>query len=408
VATLSVTDLNLPAGLRVDSVISDAPAAIGNWAGSPMVLADLSWTEGDGNPVDERFVSPGGDALARIVLTSGSAGIPKAIALRHRMLMLRYRRYLYAFGNPFATCSRFFSDMGFGQAASFDLLLHFLSRGGAFFFPGASPMDSLQTFDLYKVQGLFASPGALSGILKFYEANAAFRSGFEVILTAGSPLSKSLSERVRARLGSNLVVVYGTSETATVAAAPAHTVADIPGAVGQVMPGVTVEIVDGSHRHLPPGQKGSVRIRSPTMVAEYLGDPELTHATFRDGFYYPGDLGYLTPDGVLVISGREKEVVNLGGAKIQPQLVEDVLAAFAAVDQAGVVAVPNALGLDELWALIVPRAPLDAEALAAHCRERLALPFCPVRFVGVEVLPRNANGKLDRPRLLELARAQPT
>ena len=111
---------------------------------------------------------------------------------------------------------------------------------------------------------------------------------------------------------------------------------------------------------------------------------------------------------MLVISGREKEVVNLGGAKIQPQLVEDVLAAFAALNQAGVVAVPNALGLDELWALIVPRAPLDTEALAAHCRERLALPFCPVRFVSVEALPRNANGKLDRLRLLELARIQPT
>lgn len=406
VATLSVTDLNLPAGLPVASIISSGSAAFGNWTGLPVVLADLSWTEGDGNSVDECFVSPGGDAVARIVLTSGSTGMPKAIALSHTMLMRRHGRYLHAFGNLFATCSRFFSDMGLGQAASFDLLLHFLSGGGVFFFPGASPMDSLQTFDLYKVQGLFASPGALSGILKFYEANTAFRSGFEVILTAGSPLSKSLSERVRARLGSNLVVVYGTSETATVAAAPAHTIADMPGAVGRVMPGVTVEIVDGSRRLPSPGQKGSLRVHSPTMVAEYVGDPELTRATFRDGFYYPGDVGHLTADGVLVISGREKEVLNLGGAKIQPELVEDVLAAFAAVDQAGVVAVPDALGLDELWALIVARAPLDAEALASHCRGRLALPFCPARFIRVEALPRNANGKLDRSRLLELARAR--
>jgi acyl-CoA synthetase (AMP-forming)/AMP-acid ligase II len=405
VATLSVSDLNLPAGLRVDSAITDAPAAIANWAKLPIALADLSWTEGDGKPIDERFVSAGGDAIARIVLTSGSTGTPKAIAISHESLMRRYGRYLFAFGNSFAECSRFFSDMGLGQSASFELMLYFLSRGGTFFLPGSSPMDSLQTFGLYKVSGLFASPGALSGILKFYEANSAFRSGFEVILTAGSPLPKSLSERIRARLGSNLVVVYGTSETATVAAAPAHAVADFPGAVGHVMPDVTVEIVDGSGRVLPPGQEGALRIRSPTVVEGYLGDPEQTKASFRDGTFHPGDLGYLRQDGMLVISGREKEVVNLGGVKVRPQLVEDVLAAFASVDQAAVVGVPNSLGIDELWALIVPRSPLDFEALKVHCRQRLDPLFCPVGFVTVDRLPRNEAGKIDRPGLMALARA---
>ena len=405
VATLSVADLELPAGLRVDSAITDAPASIGNWANLPMVLADLGWTEGDGKPIDERFVSAGAGAIARIVLTSGSTGVPKAIAISHAALMRRYGRYLFAFGHSFAACSRFFSDMGLGQSAAFELLLYFLSRGGTFFLPGASPMDSLQTFDLYKVQGLFASPGALSGILKFYEANSAFRSGFEVILTAGSPLPRSLSERIRARLGSNLVVVYGTSETATVAAAPAHAVIDPPGAVGHVMPDITVEIVDGSGRALPRGQEGSLRIRSPAMVQEYLGDPEQTRVSFRDGYFHPGDLGYVNQDGILVISGREKEVLNLGGVKIRPQLVEDVLGAFAAVDQAAVVGVPNSFGIEELWGLIVPRGPLDEKALLAHCQKRLAPLFCPVRFVSIERLPRNQNGKIDRARLLPLAHA---
>jgi acyl-coenzyme A synthetase/AMP-(fatty) acid ligase len=405
VATLSVADLNFPAGLRVDFVITDAPVAVGNRANPPIVAADLGWTEGDGKPIDERIVSPGGDATARIVLTSGSTGTPKAIAISHQTLMRRYGRYLFAFGNSFAECSRFFSDMGLGQAAAFDLLLYFLTRGGTFFFPGADAMDSLQTFELYRVQGLFASPGALSGILKFYETNSAFRSGFEVILTAGSPLPKSLSERVRARLGSNLVVVYGTSETATVAAAPAHAVADIPGGVGHVMPGVTVEIVDGSQQVLPPGREGALRIRSSTMADGYLGDPEQTRASFRDGSYYPGDLGTMTQDGMLVISGRATEVLNLGGAKTRPQLVEDILSSFASVDQAAVIGVPNSLGIDELWALIVPRSPLDIVALRAHCQQRLPPLFCPVRFVTVDQLPRNENGKIDRPRLMELALA---
>jgi acyl-coenzyme A synthetase/AMP-(fatty) acid ligase len=403
VATLSVADLNLPAGLRVDSVITDTPALIGNWANLPILLADLTWTEGDGKPVDERFVSPGGDAIGRIVLTSGSSGMPKAIAISHEMEMKRYMRLLFSFGNESADCSRFFSDTGLGQTTCFRLLIYILSRGGTFFFPGADPMDSLQTFELYKVQGLFASPGGLSDILKFYEANSAFRSSFEVIITAGSSLHKSLSERVRARLGSNLVIFYGASETGTIAATAAHAVAEIPGAVGYAMPGVTVEIVDGSQQVLPFGQEGSVRIRTPTLVDGYVGDPAQTRAAFRDGYFHPGDLGYLTQDGVLVISGRETDAVNLGGAKIRPQAVEEVLTTFGSVGEAAVFAMPDSLGVDELWALIVSNSPLDAKALRAYCEQNLAPEFCPVRFVAVDRLPRNENGKLERRRLRDCA-----
>jgi acyl-coenzyme A synthetase/AMP-(fatty) acid ligase len=403
VATLSVSDLRLPAGLRVSAVLADARAPIDNPARLPIVPVDLGWTEGDERPIDDRFVSSGGGDIARVLLTSGSTGMSKAIAVSHAMEMRRGARYLYAFGDQFAGCSRFFSDMGLGQSSSFRLLIYVLSRGGTFFFPGASVMDSLQTFELYKVQGLIASPGGLSGILRFYEANNAFRCGFSVIMTAGAPLHRSLSERVRARLGANLVSFYGTSETATIAAAPAHMGAVTPGAVGHVMPRVKVEIVDAERRVVPPGTEGSVRVRSSTLVDGYLGDPEQTRASFRDGFFHTGDLGYVTKDGVLVISGREKEVLNLGGAKVRPQIVEDILTAFNAVDEAAVFAVPDSLGVDELWALIVSGSRVDAEALRAHCEQSLAPALCPVRFVAVDRLPRNHGGKLERHRLRDFA-----
>jgi acyl-coenzyme A synthetase/AMP-(fatty) acid ligase len=293
--------------------------------------------------------------------------------------------------------------MGLGSGLSFRLLLYVLSRGGTFFFPGASAMDTLQTFNLYGVQGMLASPGGLSSILKFYETNSAFYSGFSVIISAGSPLHKSLSERVRARLSSNLIFFYGTSETAWVAAAPAHRVAEIPGAVGHLVPGVTVDIIDAEQRILSPGSEGSVRIRSDTTVEGYFGDAQQTRASFRDGYFHPGDLGYMTKDGMLVISGREKEVLNLGGDKMRPDAVEEILAAFQPVDQAAVFGMPNSLGVEELWALIVPNSPLNEKALRAHCEQRLPPSFWPVRFVTVDRLPRNENGKIERHRLRDFA-----
>jgi acyl-coenzyme A synthetase/AMP-(fatty) acid ligase len=402
-ATLSVGDLRLPAGLRVDAIIADARAVVSNPANLPIIPADFTWTEGDGKPIEDRFVSAGGDAMARIVLTSGSTGLPKPIALSHRMMLRRVARHVFVFGDPFAECSRFFSDMGLGSGLSFRLLLYVLSRGGTFFFPGASAMDTLQTFNLYGVQGMLASPGGLSSILKFYETNGAFHSGFKVLISAGSPLHKSLSERVRARLSSNLILFYGTSETAWVAAAPAHKVAEIPGAVGHVVPGVTVDIIDAEQRILPPGAEGAVRIRSDTAVDGYFGDAGQTRASFRGGYFHPGDLGYMTKDGMLVISGREKDVLNLGGDKMQPEAVEEVIAAFKPVDQAAVFGMPNSLGVDELWALIVPNSPLNEKALRTHCEQGLPPSFWPVRFVTVDRLPRNENGKIERHRLRDCA-----
>jgi acyl-coenzyme A synthetase/AMP-(fatty) acid ligase len=403
VTTISVGDLRLPQGLHVDAVIADARALIANPANLPIILADLGWTEGDGSPIEDRLVSSGGDEIARIVLTSGSTGVAKAIAISHALETRRIERYPFVFGAAFSECSRFFCDMGLGQSTCFRMLLYVLWKGGTFFFPGAEPMDSLQTFGLYNVRGLVASPGGLSGILKFYEANTAFQSGFSTILTTGSPLPRSLSERVRARLAPNLLFFFGTSETGTVATSSAHAVANVPGAVGHVVPGVTVEIVDTENRILPQGAEGSVRIRSPTIVDGYLGDPEQTKVSFRDGYFYSGDLGYLTKDGLLIISGREKAILNLGGVKVRPEMVEETLTAFSSVDQAAVFAVPNSLGVDEVWALIVPKSPFDEKALRTYCEQRLPLAAWPARIVAVDQLPRNQNGKIDRLRLKDVA-----
>jgi long-subunit acyl-CoA synthetase (AMP-forming) len=191
------------------------------------------------------------------------------------------------------------------------------------FFPGASPMETLQTFELYKVQGLIASPGGLSGFLRFYEDNADFRSGFQVIISAGRPLPKSLSERVRARLCSNLIFYYGTTETSTVSSAPAHALTGVAGAAGYIAPDVSVRVVDDNGTIFEPGREGSVLVRTPVSVHGYFEELAETETPFRDGYFDTGDIGYVTPEKMLVITGRKKEILNLGGDKVSPRLIEE-------------------------------------------------------------------------------------
>ena len=398
-ATVSV-GAAFPPDLRVDVIITDTPEAFGGGRNAKVVAVDLSWMSGKGVPVDERHVYNGsGDDTCRIALTSGSTGEAKAVAFTHNNQLARLARYNHVFGKTFPECSRFFSDYGLGSSGGFRHILYVLSRGGTMFFPGASPMETLQTFELYKVQGLIASPGGLSGFLKFYSENTDFRSGFEIVLSAGSPLPHALSEQVRARLCSNLIFYYGTTETSTISSAPAHALADVSGAAGYIAPDVAVRIVDNTGAILEPGQEGSVWVRTPVSVDGYLDDFAQSETSFRDGYFDTGDIGYVTPDKMLVITGRKKEVLNLGGDKVSPRIIEDALTAFDGVHEAMAFSVPNDMGIDEVWALIVHQDSLNEQALRKHCEEKLAQTHVPVRFMSVAELPRNANGKVDRVQL---------
>ena len=402
-ATISISGA-LPGHLPCDCIITDVPRSYGNGKSAKVLAADFAWLSGDGIPIDERHVYRGaGNDICRIALTSGSTGEAKAVGFTHNNQLARLARYNHVFGRTFPECSRFFSDYGFGSSGGFRHILYVLSRGGTMFFPGASPMDTLQAFELYKVRGLIASPGGLSGFLKFYDANPDFRSSFEVIIAAGSPLHNSLSERVRARLSPNLIFYYGTTETSTVSSAPAHALTGVAGAVGHLAPDVSVRIVDEVGAPLPPGYEGVVLVRTPVSVAGYLDTSGQSNLAFRDAHFDTGDIGYLTADRMLVITGRKKDVLNLGGDKVSPQLIEDAIASFKGIREAGAFSMPNDVGVEEVWSFIVHGQAVDKDALQKHCRGRLAQTHVPVRFISVSELPRNANGKLQRQRFAAMA-----
>ena len=97
-------------------------------------------------------------------------------------------------------------------------------------------------------------------------------------------------------------------------------------------------------------------------------------------------------------------MLNLGGDKINPELVERVLAAAPGVADAAAFAIPNALGIDELWAAIVCRPnAADESALHTHCRNNLPVRFQPMHYVAVAAIPRNQFGKIERHRFLTWA-----
>jgi acyl-CoA synthetase (AMP-forming)/AMP-acid ligase II len=403
IVTVSTRGSNLPQELGVQVVITDAPGHFENVG--RIILADLIWSMGDGKPLpDERVYQIDETDICRIILTSGTTGESKGVAFTHENMLGKNARYDFVKGNRFPLSARLYCDLGLASSPGYRYLIYMLSRGGTIYYFGDSSESMVQAFNLHKIQNMIAAPSGLAEYVRFFEAHSAFQCGFDHILSSGGPLPKPLSERVRARMTAHLFCSYGATETGTVAIGPAQIIADFPSAVGFVVPGVSVEIVNDQGNVLSSKHEGTVRIRTPQTVAGYFGNPGESAEAFRGGWFYPGDIGCLTEDRMLVILGREKSVVNIGGDKVNPEVVEETLISFGAIEQAAAFVQTNELGVAELWAAIVSRSAIDESALRTYCSQKRGPAFAPHHFIQVEALPRNDMGKIERHRLSDLVK----
>ena len=306
--TLSLREDDVVVPIKIDALITTTKTPLAHIG--RVILADLSWTEGDGHPLEPHLLPQvHEDDLCRIILTSGTTSESKAVAISHKVLASRINRHLTVFGNRFGNCSRIYSDVPISSSLGFQFLVYALWRGGTVFFPGDNFQNTLRVFEEYKVQCLAGSPGGFENLMRWFDTTPSYQSNIEVMFCGGDILSRSLSDRLRSRICSHLIAAYGSTEASISATAHAQEIADAPRAVGFVTPGVTIQIIDASGTILPPGQEGAVRVRSEYAVDSYFGNPEGSRKAFRDGWFYPGDVGTLSAENLLVITGREREQV---------------------------------------------------------------------------------------------------
>jgi len=397
---ISVAMQRPPPGLKIAAVISNT-----NYPHAPQARQlplDFSWVAGDGTPVE---AAPEGktrsDETCRIILTSGTTGTPKAVALTHRLAMARCDRFQFLLGNRHPACSRVYLNIGVATSLGYYFLIYILSRGGTLFLRGESIEDTLRSFGIFRVQALVGSVSTLTYLVDLCERDPSLAFHVDTIFCGGSVISRAMLERVRPRLCSHLFCRYSATETGTTATAPAEQIVHIPGAVGYVAPGVSVQIVDDSGQCLPAGREGLVRIASEVAVDRYFEDPETSSEFFRDGWFYPGDVGSLTSENLLIISGRSNSVLNAGGGKLSAEKIEAALMSFKGVSEAAVFMATGPLGVEEVWAGIVCSEKVDSERLRTHCRQHMPAIFVPAHIVTLDALPINATGKVDRARVKE-------
>ncbi len=164
------------------------------------------------------------------------------------------------------------------------------------------------------------------------------------LTVSGGHTSRAVRERARLKLTNNISLFYGTIESGMIACLPGSVRGDDTD-VGWVFPWIEVAIVDDAHNPLPYGKLGRIRARGTGIIDGYLDDDEANATYFRDGWFYPGDVGSLTVDGRLRVEGRAHEVINFGGAKFMMHFVEGAILACPGVVDVGVCTWPYKWGV---------------------------------------------------------------
>jgi long-chain acyl-CoA synthetase len=226
-------------------------------------------------------------------------------------------------------------------------------------------------------------------------------SSLRLCFSAGTALPREGFEAFGERFGVLVRQLYGSTETGMIAANMSDDPVATFESVGTAVEGVRIEIVDDDGAPLGAGETGEVTVASPAASDGYAEADSASMEAFRDGRYFTGDLGRLDEDGRLYLEGRKKLLIEVGGYKVDPIEVQDVILAHQSVADAVVVGVAGeAAGEETVKAVVVPAADCEESELITFCRERLANYKVPKAVEFRDEIPKSPLGKILRKYLV--------
>ena len=231
-------------------------------------------------------------------------------------------------------------------------------------------------------------------------------SSLRASFAGGAPLGKEIIKKYKEITGSDMIEGYGLSES--ISQLTINPV-DKPkyGSIGIPVFDVDAKVVDAETgtKELGVGEEGELIFKGPQIMKGYWNQPEKTKEALRDGWFYTGDIGKMDEDGYFWIVGRKKEMINVSGYKVWPTEVEDFLYKHEAVQEVGVVGVPDEYRGETVKACIVLKpeykGKITEEDIIKWSKEKMAAYKYPRIVEFVDSLPKSGAGKILRRVLLE-------
>ncbi len=350
------------------------------------------------------------DEAINIQYTSGTTGFPKGAALTHHNIL--NNGFFIGEGCRYTDADRVCVPVPFYHCFGMVLgNLAIVTHGATLVIPNYA-FDAKMTMDavvkerctaLYGVPTMFIAEFALPNFSE-YDCTT-LRTG----IMAGSPCPVEIMKRVRVEMHMpEVTICYGMTETSPVST---QTAVDDPldkrtGSVGRVHPHLEVKIVDEEGGIVPRNVPGELCTRGYSVMLGYWNDPENSALVIDSARYmHTGDIATMDEDRYLNIAGRIKDMVIRGGENVYPREIEEYLYTHPAIQDVSVIGVPDEKYGEELcaWVVLHRGHDVDAEAIKAFCRDKIARYKVPryVRFV--ESFPMTVTGKIQKFKMREIS-----
>ncbi|WP_161357893.1 non-ribosomal peptide synthetase [Streptomyces sp. SID3343] len=366
---------------------------------------------------------PAPEDLAYGFYTSGSTGVPKCALNVHRGLLNRFlymtRRFVDGSPHRVLQNSRHTFDSSLWQ------LLWPLTHGGTVVIPEPGHMldltSTVRVIARHRVTMTDFVPTIFNGLVELLDSDPQLIAPLTCLrrlLIGGEEINARAVRRFRAMLpGVEIVNTYGPTEAAI--GSVFHDVSEderIPLPIGRPIDNTWAVVLDDLARPVEPGEIGEIHIGGACLGTGYLDDAARTEAAFVDNpfpelpgprMYRTGDLGHHDPDGVLFFDGRRDQQFKIGGVRVESAEVEHAIAAHPCVREVKVIAHEHG-GATYLAAFVTVAGDTSSAELTRHARAALPAELVPKRFLVLDRMPVNGNGKADRGALARLLTRPPT
>jgi len=399
---LQVADL---AACGIQRLILKSPNS--KWSSTPYRVSDLDSLAETRHALNPDIQIREND-LASIIFTSGSVGGPKGVMLSHRNIVhntFSICEYLHLTHNDIQmVVLPFFYVMGKSL-----LNTHFAAGGtvvinNKFAFTAAVLNEIVSE----KITGFSGVPSTYAFLLH-HSPIATYReklSSLRYCSQAGGHMSRVIKEELRQVLPAHtdIYIMYGATEASARLSylEPERFVEKID-SVGKATPGVTLRVLDERGREVPTGEIGELVASGDNIMQGYWKDPEMTSKVLDQNGYHTGDLCYQDKEGFFYLVGRKDNLLKVGGHRINPREIEDVLMGTGLLTEAVILGVEDELLGHRLIAIATPKdKDCRPDILLDLCETKLPKYQVPSEIKFVPSIPKRSNGKIDSARCLEL------
>ncbi len=327
-----------------------------------------------------------GDTPAALVYTSGTTGTSKGAILTHNNFAANALNLL--------TCWQITDHDRFLLALPL-FHVHALGNGLHCWLISGCRMRLLERFEHQTAVEQFEDfrPTLFFGVPTIYvrlletprEAAQQIGKNMRLFVSGSAPLPAHVLEEFRELFGHTILERYGMTETIMNISNP-YVGERRPGSVGLPLPGVSVRL----------SETGEVLLKGPNVFAGYWKRDDATRDAFIDGWFKTGDIATRSDDGYYTLSGRKSDLIISGGFNIYPREIEEFLMEQPEIIEAAVIGEPDRLRGEIPVAYVVVREPIDPDVLIERCRAKLASFKVPRKLLTIDLLPRNALGKVQK------------